>query len=349
MTSGEGLAGDNNHGHSPMSGNLSIDTVGISAGCSMDVSRALEDFAGRRLTICGAGEVEREEIRIGSLPGSYSPNIWLRIDEGRHGWPASLRVEGSVQRHLTGANWEPFSAPLGACARYLVDVARWWIPEAPEAGWRLERADYALPVLLEGIDPERFFSLLNRSLSSSTAKGMVRSWGTTVAKGPTKCYWKEREMRAHGAGIEDRLRAEGVIRFETTYRRKRIERYTLSNLEALEEPPLREAAMARLRRFMQDGIHGASAEMNVRDAAERLVMQFGTAQGMALYGTWRMLCEVGELATSATMKRTTYYRHRAALRSVGLSWRAVTVELAPVVRLVPLTSNRGDLLRAYAA
>jgi hypothetical protein len=141
---------------------------------------------------------------------------------------------------------------IEVCRRWLgIDLPAW-------SEWRLQRLDLAW-VFEAGTEDAayRFIRETTAAWHTTTAaRSAPRSFATTVYVGPVKLYSKGAELAKHPPKWATkaefhRLLGEAIskVRFEVTYRRRDIERLTLSRLDALDQAVLVENAGQKLARF----------------------------------------------------------------------------------------------------
>lgn len=322
--------------HSPTGGILSPQVDTLSLVCSVDsqVYERLVALSGRRLLIDPNGEISTDSPRIGSLPGSYDPNVWVQ-PWTVNGAPG-LKVEGSAHRHILGHNvfGGPFCPVLAA--KYLISVCEAWLGcKLPVwSSWAVNRLDLAwvFDVRSEGA-ALAFISEVGRSLATTTAaRKLPRNFGTCVYLGRSKLYMKGPELRAHmpewlnNRQKHDLLRtASSRLRFEVTFSRRDIDRLTFSELGKLDIRPLHSKAGRKLEQFARTSGEAMEQVRTTTSVQNRLSELYSSARAAALMGTWFKLTTLGEKVTKAGMTNTSYYRHMQELKAAGVSWTGTDI------------------------
>lgn len=310
-----------------------VDTVAVCVPVGAEMAAILAAKTGRRVGINSGGDIEWDHPRIGSLPGSFDPNLWVQIYEGKE---RVLRVEGSAHRHILGHNVTGGPTDTLLCARYMIDVCERWlgVPLPHWSEWRLQRLDLAWVFDAGSEDAAyRFMRETATAWQTTTAaRSAPRSFGTTVYVGPVKLYMKGPELVKHPPqwateAERNRLLGEAVskVRFEVTYRRRDIERLTLSRLDALDQLPLVEHARQKLARFGRTSGESMKTVRTIETVTARLGEHYSPARASALMGTWFKLTTLGEQSTKSGMPARTYFRHVSELRAAGVSWSGTDV------------------------
>ena len=311
-----------------------VDTLSLVVVVSEEVLEVLSTMSGRRVLIAGTGEIERDVPRIGSLPGSYDPNLWVQpwtLD----GAPA-LRLEGSAHRHILGHNvyGGPF-CPIEA-ARYMIAVLERYlgIDLPPWQSWACRRVDLAW-VFDPGSESAAlaFITELSRSLVSSTAaRSCPRTFGTTAYLGRVKLYMKGPEVKAHAPLYADKREmrrlvdlASSKLRFEVKFTLRELHRLTSSKLRDLDIEPLIKQAHEKLEAFTRTTDNAMQQVRTTSSVQARLLEMYSAARASSLMGTWYRLTTLGERQTRDHMSKPTFYRHMAELKAAGVSWTGTDI------------------------
>jgi len=315
-----------------------VDTIAVCVGVPDSFRELLASKSGRRLVISSAGDIEVDSPRIGSLPGSYDPNLWVQFT-CYDGQP-TLRIEGSAHRHIMGHNVYGGPHDVVAAARYMIAVCEAWLGiELPEwSSWRLNRVDLAWVFDL-GSELAAFKFIRDQAVAwqtTSASRSLPRSYGTSVYVDRMVLYSKGAEIRKHGkptwmsnaAYGELLLRACSLVRSEVRYRRRDIERITYSTLKQLDSGLLAGNASQKLSKFGRTTSESMETVRTIETVTSRLNEHYTTARAASLVGTWFKLATIGEVATRAGMSRPTYFRHVAELKAVGVSWSGTNVFVA---------------------
>lgn len=310
-----------------------VDTVAVCLPVGPEMAALLASKTGRLLRVGADGDVEWDQPRIGSLPGTYDPNLWVQFSERGD---RVLRIEGSVHRHILGHNVHGGPREVVPCARYMIDVCRRWLGvDLPSwEQWRLQRLDLAW-VFDAGTEDAAYDFLREMATAWQTttaARSAPRSFGSTVYVGSVKIYMKGPELAKHppkwaSKADHRRLMSEAVskVRFEVTYKRRDIERLTYSRLSALDQRPIIESAVAKMLRFGRTTEESVHTVRTIDAVQARLSERYSSARAAALMGTWFKLTTIGEQSTRDSMSRPTYFRHVKELKAAGVAWTGTDV------------------------
>lgn len=316
---------------------LGVDTLAVVADVGPEVVAALRARSGRRLMVGPDGRVEADQVRIGSIPGTYDPNLWVQVLEENELSSSRLKVEGSAHRHILGHNVHGAPRSIVGCARYLIRSAERWLGvELPSWElWRLTRVDLT-EVYDCGSEEGAFeaYKGLSEGLRKSTAlRSAPRDYGTTCYAGKGfKAYLKGAEVRRHRplwTTPESHLqlvdRASSLVRLETEYRQREIGRLTQVRLEELNEKLLKEAARRRIANYTRLGDDGMKVVRTIEEVAARLQAVYTPQTAAVLLGTWLKLTTLGETATRQAYSARTFYRHIRQLKDASCSWQGTDV------------------------
>lgn len=311
-----------------------VDTLSLVCAVDQAVYDALVTASGRRLVIGPDGEVERDSPRIGSLPGSYDPNLWVQpwtVDGG-----LGIKLEGSTHRHVLGHNvFGGPTCPIKAARYMIATLERFLGLELPSWElWNVSRLDLAW-VFDAGCENAAlaFIVETGRSLATTTAaRSLPRNFGTCVYSGRAKVYMKGPELRKHmPAHLSKPHRnhlltiASSLLRFEVTFHTRDISRLTYSNLSTLELGPLIRQAHKMLNTLSRSTDDAMQTVRTTTSVQSRLSDLYPSSRAAALMGTWFKLTTLGESATRAGMTTRTYYRHVSELKAAGVSWTGTDV------------------------
>lgn len=318
-------------------GALAVDTLAVTVGVGPEVIQRLSDLAGRRVFIGPGNTFEGDSVRIGNIPGTYDPNLWIQPFSENALAPTRIKIEGSAHRHILGHNIKGGPMSVLGSARYLISQAEAWLgvalPAWPE--WKLTRVD-----LTEVYDcgseegaNEAWQGLAEGIRHSSALRDFPRNYGSTVYAGRGfKAYLKAAEVRKHKPAWCDTAHhlqfiheASNLVRLETTYRQQHITRLTEASLGSLDERPLKEAARRRIARYTRLGIQGMETVRTIEQVAKRLEGLYAPQTAAALLGTWFRLTTLGESGTRKLLTKPTYYRHLKLLRDAAVSWQGTDV------------------------
>lgn len=311
-----------------------VDTLSLVCPVDEGLIAVLAAVSGRRLLLSADGAIERDTPRIGSLPGSYDPNLWVQpwsID----GKPA-LRLEGSAHRHILGHN--VYGGPLCPikAGRYMIGVLGRYlgVPVPDWTSWSFQRIDLAWVFDAGSEDAALAFMVeTGRSLHTTTAaRSLPRSFGTCHYLNRSKLYMKGPELRKHmpehltkSQRHELMREAASLLRFEVTFHRRDIARLTFTNLESLDLEPLIRQAHEKLNTFNRTTDDAMQTVRTTASVQARLHDLYSPGKASALMGTWFKLTTLGEAATRSNMSNRSYYRHLAELKTAGVAWTGTDI------------------------
>lgn len=318
-------------------GALAVDTLAVTVAVGPEVIQRLSELAGRRVFIGPGNAFEGESVRIGNIPGTYDPNLWIQPFAENLLAPTRIKVEGSAHRHILGHNIKGGPISILASARYLISQAEAWLgvklPAWPE--WKLTRVDLTEVYDCGSEDGahEAWKGLAEGIRQSSALRDHPRNYGTTIYAGRGfKAYLKSAEVRKHKPAWCDTAHhlqfiheASNLVRLETTYSQQHITRLTEASLGNLDEDPLKQAARRRIARYTRLGTQGMETVRTIEQVAKRLESLYAPQTAAAVLGTWFRLTTLGESGTRKLLTKPTYYRHLKLLRDAAVSWQGTDV------------------------
>jgi II/X family phage/plasmid replication protein len=290
-------------------------------------------------TRCATGEVEWQ-LSTGSIEGSHSSSIHLRIFEGHEG--RQLVVEGSVHKLALGHNvlgnadgFQERAAELIASVSSQLELAL-----APPAEWSVQRVDVAL--LFDLGSPAAVQQFFRGMRGCVYPRRKVATYGLESIYAPgtvtaVKLYHKGPEFKKHGRELRKTLHhASARYLQEAADRRLRVEveikARRLASMDAARrakrKPFVSEVTDAwldstfneELDRFLRERRAALPIVRRQHEVHARLRETYSRSRADNLYGLWSVLSSHGEDATKAKYARSSYYRNRKLLVDAGVAW-----------------------------
>lgn len=328
-------------------GALAVDTLAVTAEVPAHVIDRLRELSGRRLMIGPGNVLEADRVRIGNIPGTYDPNLWIQPLSDNELAPNRIKIEGSVHRHILGHNIKGGPTSILLCAKYLINQASQWLGSTLPSweNWKLTRVDLTELYDCGSEDGayEAWNGLAEGLRKSSSLRTLPRNYGTTIYAGlGFKAYLKAPEVKKHKPSwcdTQDHVQliheASNLVRLETTYRQREISRLSPVCLESLDELELKFAARRRIAKYTRLGEQGMETVRTIEQVTRRLESLYPPQTAASLIGTWLRLTTLGESVTRDQYKKPTYYRHLKQLRDASVSWQGTDVMRIELVTALP--------------
>lgn len=356
-----------------------IDTTKLrSPEVQKEVSNALMNLCKctRRIDI-NTGGLDWEFI-FGTLVGSYDNRISVKLidkelysieENGRmvtYSRPLAnykIEIELSLHKAMLGHN------VLGGSSRFK-EQCRWFISELenilgvklPDSDeWQVLRIDTAE---IFNINPEQYFKSLGHLYYPRKGEmGITPYQNESVAVSTTMIYFKaydkgkefkkndyKRVSKALGKAQADLLQkiADNILRIEVEIRHKKLKQmYGKTPLVAdINDDDLKEVwdlEVAKILQFSSEFKKNNEVYNTSELVRTRLLEQCESSrEARTLLGTWTQLATFGEQTVKDMVSKATLMRHKARLKSLGISWISTDIMLMneeSIVRFIPIRSD----------
>ena len=254
--------------------------------------------------------------------------------------------------------------PVTACAWFIDEIGRRLEVRLPAASeWVHRRVDWAEAYDLGSYEAvEEFFAGLNLARFPRRRANRYGDMGFQAPGDTTtlKLYGKGEEFGKHdfrrlrhldGGRVATNLQhqANAILRVEVEVHSRKLDsdfggnpsivRVTRQYLEGVHD--------IEVGRLLREGGPDMEIVRTHREVNARLHDEYGGRLANILFGVWLQLSTVGEKVVRQQTARRTFYRQRAQLEAVGVSWEGADVHIDPRPRLLPVDFTPQQIGRAH--